>query len=86
MNFLLYASQAMTQLGYTNMSFSHFNKSYFLLQSSAIQFNFMLLDLVDDQDVKNQISEIKQEVKVSVERFKRDNTDVRRRSSTNIRR
>lgn len=46
----------------------------------------MLLDLVDDQEVKNQISEIKQEVKVSVERFKRDNTDVRRRSSTNIRR
>ena len=43
-------------------------------------------DLVDDVEVREQISEIRQEIKVNMERFRRANSDVKRRSSTNIRR
>ncbi|XP_067950569.1 protein phosphatase 1 regulatory subunit 16A-like isoform X2 [Watersipora subatra] len=48
--------------------------------------NKTLIDLVEDVDVKEQITEIKMEVKVDLERFRRAQGDLKRRSSTSIRR
>lgn len=47
---------------------------------------YLVTELVDDVEIKEQIEEIKKEAETNLQKFKRVNSDIRRRSSNNIRR